>query len=244
MKKITLNNVSKEFEFGNRSIISVLFRLSSFISGRRMIKKIKALDSVSFEVDSGEIVGIIGDNGSGKSTLLRVISEIYPVYTGRVDYHGKIVSLIGLGNGAINRLTMRENIFLVGSLFGLSKHEIKKKFDSIVEFSGLKDFVDTNLYKFSSGMLQRLSFSIAVHSNPDILLLDEVFEVGDEDFRKKSSDMIRGLVRKGVSVVFVSHDLDMIKKYCDRVVWLEKGKVKCIGKPKVIINKYLNHKDS
>ena len=133
---------------------------------------------------------------------------------------------------------MKDNIFLVGSLFGLSQNEIKERFDKIVDFSGLKDFVNTKIYQFSSGMLQRLAFSISIHASPQILLLDEVFEVGDEDFREKSANKIKELVGAGATVVLVSHDLQMIEKHCSRVIWLDNGKIHKIGGPKEVIEDY------
>jgi ABC-type polysaccharide/polyol phosphate transport system ATPase subunit len=136
---------------------------------------------------------------------------------------------------------MRENIFIVGSLFGLTHKEISSKFDKIVAFSELENFVDTKLYQFSAGMLQRLAFAIAINSNPEVLLLDEVFEVGDESFKKKSVSEISRLVINGACVIWVSHDLDMIKKYCNRVVWLKDGKVFKQGDPKKIVDLYLKN---
>ncbi|MGV8152510.1 MAG: ABC transporter ATP-binding protein [Candidatus Nanoarchaeia archaeon] len=207
------------------------------IFSREAKKEIFVLDGVSFSVKKGEIFGIIGKNGSGKSTLLRILSGIY-IGKGEVHLEGKLVSLIGLGAGMQDRLTARENIFLVGSLFGMGQKDIQEKFSSIIEFAELEEFVDTKLYQFSSGMLQRLAFSIAIHTNPDILLLDEVFEVGDEEFKKKSSEKIKELAKCGASVVFVSHELERIEKYCDRVLWLDKGKIKIIGKPRQVVKRY------
>jgi ABC-type polysaccharide/polyol phosphate transport system ATPase subunit len=133
---------------------------------------------------------------------------------------------------------MKENIFLICSLLGLTKKEIKKRFESIVEFAGLKDFVNTKLYQFSAGMSERLSFSMAIHVNPDVLLLDEVFAVGDEDFRRKSAEKIKELAKNGVSVLFVSHELWMVEKYCDRVIWMSNGEIIKEGKPREIIKEY------
>ncbi len=225
MKRIIVKNVSKEFKIGFKKNQTALVRILSFFSGKIPKKTLKVLDKVSFDVESGEILGIIGENGSGKSTLLRILSGIYPIYNGKKKINGKIISLIGLGKGLNRRLTMSDNIFLVGSLFGLFKKEIVEKFDSIIEFAKLEDFIDTKLYQFSEGMLQRLVFSIAINCEPDVLLLDEVFAVGDAKFRIKSAEKIRKLVKNGACVVFVSHELWMIEKYCDRLIVLDNGKL-------------------
>jgi ABC-type polysaccharide/polyol phosphate transport system ATPase subunit len=239
IKRIIIDNISKEFMIGSNDNIGALARFLSMFSGKEPKRSIHALKSLSFDVYSGEIVGIIGDNGSGKSTLLRTVAGIYHPDGGKVTTKGKIISLINLTVGLKERLTMKENIFLVGSLFGMSQKEIKKEFNNIVEFSELKEFVNTKIYQFSSGMMQRLAFSIAAHAMPDILLLDEVFEVGDEIFKKKSAGKIKDLVSRGACVISVSHDLDLIKKYCDRIIWLEEGIIKKSGLPGQIIQEYI-----
>lgn len=238
MKRIFVNNVSKKFKksFGGDTS---LFNLISLFSKKENKKPVNALKNISFSVDSGEIIGIIGQNRSGKSTLLRTISGIYEPDSGKIETQGKIISLINLNVGMQDRLTLRDNVYLCGSLFGMSRKEIKSKFDSIVEFSDLKDFIDTQIYKFSEGMKQRLAFSIAIHCNPDILLLDEVFEVGDENFKKKSADKIKELVANGASVLLVSHDLDLVRKYCDKIMWLDKGEIKDLGNSNTLLSKYM-----
>ena len=237
MKRIILDNVTKEFKIGFKKNQGMLARFASLFSGREPKKTLKAVQGVSLAVNSGEIVGLIGKNGSGKSTLLRIIAGIYPHY-GAKKVNGHIVSLINLGSALIDRLTMKDNIFLAGSLFGLSQREIRKRFHSIVEFAGLEEFVHTKLYQFSRGMLERLAFSIAIHANPEILLLDEVFAVGDEDFRAKSANKIKELAKNGAGIILVSHELWLIEKYCDKVVWLKKGKIVKEGNTKEIIKEY------
>ena len=226
MKRIIIDDVSKKFRIGYKKNQSVLAKSLSFFSGIEPKKIIDAVKNVSLGVDKGELLGIIGDNGSGKSTLLRIIAGIYEPSSGRATTSGKIISLINLQVGLKDRLTMRDNIFLIGSLFGMSQEEIKRNLNFIVEFSELNEFTNTKIYQFSSGMRQRLAFSIAVSANPDILLLDEVLEVGDQDFKEKSGKKIREMVGGGSSVIFVSHDLDMVYKYCDRVIKMENGKIK------------------
>ncbi len=225
MRRINVDNVSKKFKIGFRKHQSALARAVSFFSGKEPQKEIWALKNVSFFVRSGEVVGVIGPNGSGKSTLLRVIAGIYSPDNGKVITNGKIISLINLDIGLQPRLTMRDNIFLCCALFDLGKEEIKKRFNSIIKFAELENFIDTKLYQFSSGMLQRLAFSIAIHCNPEILILDEVFEVGDESFRMKSAKKIKELVKKGAAVLFVSHNPYLIKTYCSRVIKFDKGKL-------------------
>jgi len=236
--RIIVKNISKKFKIGFKKYQSVLARFISVFSGKEPKKIIQALKDVSFKVKKGEIVGIIGENGSGKSTLLRVIAGIYRQDEGEVNVSGKIISLINLRVGLQGRLTMKDNIYLCCSLFGLSQKEIKQKFNSIVEFAELENFVNTKIYQFSEGMKQRLAFSIAIHCDPEILLLDEIFEVGDEKFRKKSADKIKELVDDGATVLLVSHDLHMVKKYCDRIVWLDKGKVVKEGRAREITKQY------
>ena len=238
MKRVIVNKISKKFKIGFKKKQTAIARFSSFFSGREPKKTLIALQDVSFSADAGEIVGIIGKNGSGKSTLLRILAGIYTNHEGSKSIKGRMIPLIGLGQGLNRRLTMKDNIFLVGSLFGLSKRDIKNRFNSIVAFSDLKEYVHTKPYQFSEGMKQRLAFSIAIHCNPAVLLLDEVFEVGDEEFKKKSTGKIKELVNGGATVLLVSHDLDLIKKYCDKVIWLDEGRIKMIGKTKEIVKKY------
>ncbi len=225
MIRLNLQHISKSFLIGFEKKQSVLAHVASYLSTRESKKIFKALDNVSLEVRSGEILGIIGSNGSGKSTLLRIMAGIYKPDSGTVQSKGRVVSIINLGVGLMERLPMRDNIYMVGALFGMSKKSITEKFDSIVAFSELEDFIGTKIYQFSAGMIQRLAFAIAIHSEPDILLLDEVFEVGDDAFRKKSSEKIKELVVHGACVVLVSHDMDLIQKNCTRVIEFKHGKM-------------------
>ncbi len=238
--RIKVENVSKKFKIGYKKRQGALQRVLSFFSGKDSKKEILVLDGVSFEIFPKEIIGIIGNNGSGKSTLLRTLAGIYSVDSGSISVNGKVVSLINLNVGLKERLTMVENIFLCCSLFGLPKSEIKKKFKSIVEFSELKDFVNTKVYQFSEGMKQRLVFSIGIHCNPDIFLLDEVLEVGDRAFKEKCSVAINKIVSSGTSVILVSHNLSLIKKHCKRVLWLEKGKIRMFEDAESVLKKYTN----
>jgi len=239
-EKIIVKEVGKKFKIGFKKRQSVLARLASLVSGKETKKIIWALKEVSLNISEGEIVGLIGKNGSGKSTLLRCLCGIYKNDKGKIKKRGKIIPIIALNVGMQPRLTMRDNIFLCCSLFGLSKKKIKDRFLDIVKFSELEEFLGTKVYQFSEGMKQRLAFSIAIHCNPDILLLDEVFEVGDEKFKIKSAKKIKELVKKGASVVLVSHELWMIEKYCDRVILLDNGEIKKDGKTEEVVRKYKN----
>ncbi|HTY43710.1 MAG TPA: ATP-binding cassette domain-containing protein [Patescibacteria group bacterium] len=237
MERIVLNNIFKKFR-KDQVQGSTLYKLMSLVSHRNSREKFYALDNISFNVKKGEVVGIIGENGSGKSTLLRIIAGIYKPDYGEIKTEGKIISIIDLGTSLQFDSTMADNIHLCATFLGLSRDEIRKKFDDIVEFSGLKEFVNTRIYKFSNGMITRLIFSIATHCDPEILLLDEIFAVGDEKFKKKSYKKIKDIIKKGCSVILTGHDMALMEKQCNRVIWLEQGKIMMEGKPKRIIEMY------
>lgn len=243
MERIILEDISKTFTLNYIKTESALFRIL-YMFNKDTKKEFNVLNSINLRVKEKEVLGVIGKNGSGKSTLLRVIAGIYQADSGTVETNGKVVYLSGLTNGLHEKLTMKENIYLMGSILGLSQEEINGKFKSIVDFSELKDFVDVKLTQFSSGMILRLAFSITIfcvaHSKPDILLLDEVFGAGgDEKFKQKSLAKMEELIKSGAAVVLVSHDLDIIKKYCDRVIWFDNGEIKKEGLPEKIISDYL-----
>lgn len=240
MKKvIEVQRLSKSFyrKEKNQRILGSIVNLLK-------LKKINAdyinvLRDINFDLKSGECLGIIGRNGCGKSTLLRILCGIYCFDRGSVKVRGRIVSLMNLRVGLRKRLTTKDNIFLFCAFFGMSRKEIKEKYNKIIEFSELKDFEHTKLYKFSQGMLQRLVFSISIHSDPKVLLLDEVFEVSDANFREKILQTFREKLASGMSVILVSHDLNIIKNICNRVIWLDKGKIKMNGSCKAVISSYI-----
>lgn len=241
--RIRVNKISKKFDLERKASDNALSRILFYLFRKQESKQINVLDNVSFEVKAGEIMGLIGRNGSGKSTLLRIIAEVYFPDTGEVKTHGKVIYLGGRGQILTQNLTMRENIYLVGSMMGLSQKDIGKKFSTIVEFSGLKEFVDTKVYKFSSGMVTRLAFSIMIHCvkhhNPDILLLDEVFGGGgDIDFHDRAAKIIEEIIKGGAAVILVSHSLEIIKRYSDEVIWLDEGKIFAQGNSKKIVSRY------
>jgi len=241
MKRIVVENVWKKFSIGYTGRQRALSKFISMFSGREPKKEFWAVKGVSMTAEAGEILGLIGENGSGKSTLLRLIAGIYAKDKGKIETDGRIISLINLNIGLKDRLTMRDNIYMCCSLFGLGKRMVDERFNAIVEFTELEEYVNTKLYQFSAGMAQRLAFSIAVHCNPEILLLDEVFEIGDESFKKKSTERIEGLVGEGATVVLVSHDLPLIERHCSRVAWMDRGVVVREGNSTRIVEEYGRH---
>ncbi len=201
-------------------------------------RRFTALENISFEVYQGECFGIIGRNGAGKSTLLSLIAGVIKPDKGKIEVRGKVSPLLELGAGFHPELTGRENIILNGVLLGMTKKEVLKKMDEIIEFSELKEFIDQPIRTYSSGMLARLGFSIIAHLNPEILLIDEVLSVGDIDFQKKCMEKIFSFRKNGVTIVFVSHNLQDIVQLCDRVMWIEEHKIKLIGDPKKVVEAY------
>ena len=188
-----------------------------------------ALSDVDFEVGKGEVVGLIGSNGAGKSTLLKIVAGVMKPTKGQVNSYGNICPMIELGAGFDSQLTARENIFLNGAVMGYTKEFIESKFDEIVEFSELKDFLDVPVQNFSSGMTARLAFSIATIVDPEILIVDEILSVGDIAFQAKSEAKMLSMITGGTTVLYVSHSLESIKKLCTKVIWLEHGHIKKIG---------------
>lgn|SRR3989344_1608686 len=201
--------------------------------------EIIALNNVSFNVDSGEVLGIIGRNGAGKSTILKLITRITYPDRGRVTSQGAIGAFIELGAGLHYELTGRENIYLYGSILGMKKKVIDSRFNDIVNFAGISRFLDMPIKKYSSGMFSRLGFSVCAFCDPDILLVDEVLAVGDASFQKKCLLKMQQFKKAGRTIVFVSHNMDAIERICTRVIWLDRGKIKDEGKPKEVINRYL-----
>jgi ABC-type polysaccharide/polyol phosphate transport system ATPase subunit len=200
---------------------------------------VTALDDVSLRVDTGKTFGLIGENGSGKSTLLKVVSGIAKPTRGSVAVRGKVSALIELGAGFHPEISGRENVFINGIMLGLSKKEISDKFEEIVRFAELEDFIDAPVKTYSSGMYMRLGVSIAINVNPDVLLIDEVLAVGDAAFVPKCLDRIDDFRRRKKTILFVSHDLATVEKICDRVAWLKNGRVQALGEPKRVIDRYL-----
>jgi lipopolysaccharide transport system ATP-binding protein len=202
-----------------------------------------ALRDVNFSIYGGEAVGIIGENGSGMSTTLKLISRILEPTTGSVSVRGKVSALLELGTGFHPELTGRENVFLNGSLLGLSRKEMAARYDTIVEFSEIGDFIDTPIKHYSSGMVMRLGFAVAINVDPDILLTDEVLAVGDEAFQRKCLDHIALLRRRGVTIVFVSHALEAVRALCSRAIWLDHGRMIADGPAGEVVDRYLEYEN-
>lgn len=198
-----------------------------------------ALKNISFSVQPGESVGIVGHNGSGKSTLLKMLTGIIKPTQGTVDIHGRVGALIEVGAGFHPDLSGRENIYLNGSILGLSRKEIASRFDAIVAFAGLENFIDTPVKRYSSGMYMRLGFSVAAHTRPDILLIDEVLAVGDTQFQNRCLHFLKEFTRKGGTVIFVSHAMDQVVQVCDRCLWLDYGEIRFAGPAREAIDQYL-----
>lgn len=197
-----------------------------------------ALRDVSFEVKRGEALGIIGHNGAGKSTILKLLSNITTPTSGEITINGRLAALIEVGSGFHPELTGRENIFLSGSILGMKRREIEAKLDQIIEFAGVREFIDTPVKRYSSGMYVRLGFAIAAHLDADVLLLDEVLAVGDVSFQAKCLQRVRELRESGKTIVFISHDLAAVERLCDRVLLMERGRLVAEGEPREVIAEY------
>jgi ABC-type polysaccharide/polyol phosphate transport system ATPase subunit len=206
---------------------------------RRGLEDFWAIRDVSFEVRKSESLGIIGHNGAGKSTILKLLSNITTPSSGEIQINGRLSALIEVGSGFHPELTGRENVYLSGSILGMRRREITKKLDDIVDFSGIGQFIDTPVKRYSSGMYVRLGFSIAAHLDPDILLLDEVLAVGDAAFQSRCLQRINELKRSGRTIVFISHDLGAVERLCDRVLLMHRGEVAASGKPREVITEYV-----
>jgi lipopolysaccharide transport system ATP-binding protein len=242
---IRLDNVSKQFE-----AVSPALTLLETVAARLGISKVpgpggrsrqplQVVRNVNLQVMPGECLGILGQNGSGKSTLLKLITRILRPTTGRITVRGRVSALLELGAGFHVDLTGRENIFLNASLLGLDRRYIEEHFDSVVAFSELHDFIDMPVKYYSSGMYMRLAFSIAVHVQPQVLIVDEILAVGDQSFQEKCINHIYEMKRSGVTIILVSHSLDIMRKLCTRLVWMEKGIMRASDLPEVIIQEYL-----
>ena len=241
-KMIKINNVSMRFNLG----IEKGFSLKQFFIDIIKFKRKKnphfwALKDINLEVKKGEVLGFIGNNGAGKSTLLKVVAGVMKPTEGLVEVYGNICPMIELGAGFDMDLTARENIYLNGAVLGYSRKFLDEKFNEIVEFSELQEFLNVPVRNFSSGMIARLAFSIATIVEPEILIVDEILSVGDINFQEKSENKMKSMIGGGTTVLFVSHSLASIKTLCDRVVWLEKGVVQMIGNAEDVCDEYVKY---
>lgn len=235
---ISVQNVSKTFKIPHEKISSLRGAFVNLFS-KKSYEEFKALDDISFEVKKGEFFGIIGRNGSGKSTLLKILAGIYQTNSGKIAINGLISPFLELGIGFNPELSGRDNIYLNATILGLSQKQINEKFNSIVAFSELERFIDQKLKNYSSGMSVRLSFSVAIHANRDILLMDEVLAVGDSNFQSKCLEEFNRYKELGKTVILVTHDISTIQRYCDRAILLRNGKIVKIGKAEEVGNEYV-----
>ncbi len=235
-KVITVEKVSKKFSLQHENTFKEF--VPAFLFGKSWATTFWALKDISFEVSKGESFGIIGPNGSGKSTIMKLLAGVTAPTSGKINIQGNVSSLIELGAGFHPDLSGRENVFLNGLIFGMSKKEIRDNFDSIVAFSEIGSFIDEPVKHYSSGMYLRLGFAVAVHTKPDILLVDEILAVGDSSFQKKCLDKISEIKNKGTTIVLISHSRSLIEENAQRVVLLIDGSIKFEGDPKLGFYKY------
>ncbi len=236
---ISLRNLSVSYFKPVERIPSMKEYVIRRMNGKHTRKeRFDALNDVTFDVEAGQAIGVIGNNGAGKSTLLRVMARIIKPTSGRLIVRGKVAPLLALGGGFHPELSGRENVFLYGSLIGHTREEMQAHFDRIVDFAGLRSFIDAPLRTYSSGMVARLGFSIATDIDPDILLIDEVLAVGDKDFQHKSAERMRSFYGSGATIVLVTHALQEVETMCQQAVWLDRGVVRAIGPAKDVVKEY------
>lgn len=237
---IILKNVSMKFNLGVEKDNSLKMIFINLFTPRKKKKKdyFWALKDIDFRINKGDVVGIIGANGAGKSTLLKVVSGVYKPTTGTVEVNGKISPMIELGAGFDPELTARENIYLNGAILGYSKEFLEEKFEEIVEFSELREFLDAPIKNFSSGMVAKLAFSISTIVDPEVLIVDEILAVGDIKFQEKSKNKMMSMIEGGTTVLYVSHSTESIKQLCNKVIWLDHGKIVKIGEANEVCDEY------
>lgn len=233
---IRVKNISKKYKIYN----SEKNRLGQIINpfNKNTQKEFIALNNISFDVNEGEILGIIGSNGSGKSTLLKILTGVCFKTSGELFIKGKVASILELGTGFNNELTGIENIYLNASIMGIGKEEINKIKDDIINFADIGEFINYPIKTYSSGMYARLAFAVAIHVNPDILIVDEILSVGDIEFQNKCMDKFKEFKSLGKTIIYVSHGLDAVQNYCEKAIWLEKGEIKEIGSAIEVVEKY------
>jgi ABC-type polysaccharide/polyol phosphate transport system ATPase subunit len=236
---IELNNVSMRFNMSKEKVDNIKEYIVRLVQGRIKITEFWALKDVSFAIGRGHSLGIVGVNGSGKSTLLKVIAGVMKPTTGSVGVYGSVAPLIELGAGFDYELTARENIFLNGAILGYSRAEMNAKFDEIMDFSELQEFVDVPIKNFSSGMVARLGFAIATISRPDILIADEILGVGDYKFQLKCEQRMNDIISQGATIILVSHAIEQIEKMCTHTAWIHKGKLMAFGPTSEVAPQYM-----
>lgn len=240
MKKtvIKFTDVTKNFSQNNQKTFKEF--LPALFMGEKTVNKFTALKDISFEIQAGDCVGIIGPNGSGKSTILKLIAGVMSPSAGHVSVHGKISPLIELGAGMHPELSGRENIYLNGAILGLTRKQIDNNLQSIIDFSEIQEFIDQPVKHYSSGMYMRLAFSIAIHVDPEILIVDEILAVGDSAFQAKCFSKMEEFKKKGVTIIFVSHSLPQIQTFCTRAIYIDNHQIQMDGDTTLVCNKYQN----
>ena len=235
---IDVKNVTMKFKMSDEPLNSLKEVFTTAVKGKLKFNEFLALDDVSFELEKGKTLGLIGKNGAGKSTTLKIISGILKPTSGTIRTYGNIVPMLELGAGFDLELTGKENIYLNGAILGYSKEYREAKYDEIVDFAEIRDFIDMPIRNYSSGMMARLAFSIASVVQPEILIVDEILAVGDVAFQEKSFNRMKELMSGGATVLFVSHDLEKIEEMCDKVIWLQKGRVVMFGDTEEVCQAY------
>lgn len=241
MEVIKVENVCMKFRMVNDKVLSLKEYLIAILRRRLIYREFLALMDITFSVNKGEVIGIIGSNGAGKSTLLKIISGVMKPTSGTVLINGNVVPMLELGSGFDPELSGRENVFLNGAILGYSEEFLKEKYQEILEFSELGDFIEMPIRNYSSGMLMRLAFSIATVVQPEILIVDEILSVGDEGFQNKSRKRMKELMGGGTTVLFVSHDIKQIQEMCDKVIWLDEHRIKMFGSTEDVCEAYKQH---
>ena len=238
--KISVNDVWIRFNMASERIDNFKEYMIKLLKRQLLFKEFLALKGITFDVKAGESWGFVGTNGSGKSTLLKTICGILKPYKGNVQINGTISPLIELGAGFDGNMTARENVFLNGAVLGYSEKFIKEKFDEIIDFAELRDFLDVPIKNFSSGMAARLGFAIATTVKPDILICDEVLAVGDFKFQEKCEKRMNELLSGGTTLLFVSHSIEQVKRMCQKAIWIDHGEMKMIGEADAVCDAYIN----
>jgi ABC-type polysaccharide/polyol phosphate transport system ATPase subunit len=237
---IQVEGVSKRYRLGSGSYLTLRETLGGLVRrGGAERQEVMALQDVSLDVNEGEVLGVIGLNGAGKSTLLKILSRITEPTSGVSRTRGRVGALLEVGTGFHPELSGRDNVFLNGAILGMKRHEIRRRFDEIVEFAGVEQFLDTPLKRYSSGMYLRLAFAVAAHVDPDIVIVDEVLAVGDVQFRERCLGRMSEFGREGRTVVFVSHDLGSVNQLCGRTIWLERGRIRADGDTADVVDEYV-----
>lgn len=237
---VNINNVSKRFRIYHEKRNTVFENIVGWFNKKKYYEELQVLKNINFSIKKGEMFGIVGKNGAGKTTLLRTISGIYQPDTGSISINGSLIPLLGLGAGFQMDMTAKTNVIQYGILLGFKKKEIYDRVDAIMKYADLERFVDTQLKNFSSGMYARLAFSTAIQIDPDILIIDEVLQVGDLGFQKKSFESILDFRKRGKTIILVTHNINPIRDYCDRALFLNNGQIEVIGSPSEVIEAYTN----